>query len=200
MNRGNNRELQPPAFTPMQVEAPLPDVVRYVRTINRYKWGILLVVIAVGMIAAMYASSLRPIYRGTATVMIEQGKPKLVTNQELYDAFSGTTRDYFLTQFAIMKSRSLAERLVRVMELTHNPEYDPRQQPKPWYSSWLPAQFLSSGPQKAPSEEAIEESVVSQVMAHISLEPVKNTTLVKVSFDAHDPVLAERVPNTLAMI
>ena len=201
MNRISNRELQPPAFTPIEGEPPPPDVVRYLRTLNRYKWGILMVVIAVGMLAAMYASSLRPIYRSTATVMVEMGKPKVVTNQELYESFVGTTRDYFLTQFEIIKSRELAERLVRVMQLTKHPEFDPSKQPKPWYAEWMPAQFFpAAAPAKAQSEEALVDSVTSQVMAGITLEPVRNTQLVKLSFRSHDPVLAERVPNTLAMI
>jgi len=201
MNRVSSRELQPPAFTPIQGDPAPPDVVRYLRTLNRYKWGILMVVIAVGMLAAMYASSLRPVYRATATVMVEMGKPKVVSNQDLYEAFGGTTRDYFLTQFEIIKSRELAERLVRVMQLSKHPEYDPRQQAKPWYAAWVPAQFLpAAAPGPAPSEEGLEESVVAQVMGQISLQPVRNTQLVKLSFDSHDPVLAERVPNTLAMI
>ena len=200
MNRVSSRELQQPAFTPIQGEPAQPDIVRYLRTLNRYKWGILMVVIAVGMLAAMYASTLRPIYRSTATLMLEMGKPKVISTQDLYEAYNGTTRDYFLTQFEIIKSRDLAERLVRTMQLTKNPEYDPRQQSKPWYADWVPAQFLPAAPGKALSDEAIEESVVAQVMAHISLQPVKNTQLVKLNFDSHDPVLAERVPNTLAMI
>ena len=200
MNRVSNRELQLPAFTPIQGEPTPPDVVRYLRTLNRYKWGILLVVIAVGMLAAMYASSLRPIYRSTATVMLEMGKPKVISTQELFEAYNGTTRDYFLTQFEIIKSRELAERLVRTMQLTKHPEYDPRRQAKPWYADWVPAQFLPAAPGSAPSGEADEDSVVAQVMGGISLQPLKNTQLVKLSFDSHDPVLAERVPNTLAMI
>ncbi len=201
MNRVSNRELQLPAFTPIQGEPAPPDVVRYLRTLNRYKWGILMVVIAVGMLAAMYASSLRPIYRATATVMLEMGKPKVISTQELFEAYNGTTRDYFLTQFEIIKSRELAERLVRTMQLTKHREYDPTQQAKPWYADWVPAQFLpSAAPVKAPNQGDLEEGVVAQVMGQISLQPVKNTQLVKLSFDSHDPVLAERVPNTLAMI
>lgn len=200
MNRPSSRELQPPAFTPIQGDPPPPDVVRYLRTLNRYKWGILMVVIAVGMLAAMYASSLRPIYRATATVMLEMGKPKIVSPQEMFEAYNGTTRDYFLTQFEIIKSRELAERLVRVMQLTKHPEYDPRQVAKAWYADWVPVQFLPSASVKGPSEEGLEESVVAQVMGQFSLQPVRNTQLVKLSFDSHDPVLAERVPNTLAMI
>lgn len=204
MNRVSGKELPLPAFTPIQAEPTPPDLVRYLRTLNRYKWGILMVVIAVGMLASMYASSLRPIYRSTATVMVEMGKPKVVSTQELFEAYNGTTRDYFLTQFEIIKSRELTERLVRVMQLTKHPEYDPRQQAKPWYAQWVPAQFLPAAvptaPSQAPSEEDLLESVTSQVMGGISLQPVRNTQLVKLSFDSHDPVLAERVPNTLAMI
>jgi capsular exopolysaccharide synthesis family protein len=200
MNRISNQELQSPAFTPMQGEPAQPDFVRYLRTLNRYKWGILMVVVAVGMLASMYASSLRPVYRATATLMLEMGKPKVISNQDLYEAYNGTTRDYFLTQFEIIKSRDLAERLVRTMQLTKNPEFDARQQARPWYADWVPAQFLPAAPGKLPSAQASEESVVAQVMANISLQPVRNTQLAKLSFESHDPVLAERVPNTLAMI
>ena len=200
MDRASNRELQAPGFTPIDGDPPPPDLVRYLRTLNRYKWGILMVVIAVGMLAAMYASSLRPIYRSTATVMVEMGKPKVVSNQELYESFIGTTRDYFLTQFEIIKSRELAERLVRVMQLTKHPEYT-QHQTKPWYAEWLPAQFVPAAKTgRTPSEEELVESVTSQVMGGISLQPIRNTQLVKLSFDSHDPTLAERVPNTLAML
>jgi capsular exopolysaccharide synthesis family protein len=201
MNRASNRELQLPAFTPIEGEPTQPDFVRYLRTLNRYKWGILMVVIAVGMLAAMYASSLRPIYRSSATVMVEMGKPKVVSNADLYESFYGTTRDYFLTQFEIIKSRELAERLVRVMQLTKHPEYAPREGAKPWYADWVPAQFLKPVARAAaPGEQELVDSVTSQVMAGISLQPVRNTQVVKLSFESHDPVLAERVPNTLAMI
>src|SRR5512140_2472761 len=131
------------------------------------------------MLAAMYASSLRPVYRGTATLMIEQTKPKVVSNQELYDAYTGTTRDYFLTQFEIIKSRDFAEKLVRVMRLTTHPEYDPRQSAKAWYSDWVPEwmpERIFSTPSapsvQAPSEQDLEESVVNSVMGQLSLQPV----------------------------
>jgi len=200
MNNMSDLELQQPVFTPIQGEPAPPDLVRYLRTLNRFKWGILMVVIAVGMLAALYAYSLRPVYRATATVLIEQTKPKVVSNQELYDAYTGTTRDYFLTQFEIIKSRDFAERLVRVLQLTKHPDYDPRQRAEAWYSAWVPDGFLSTPSDQAPSAKDLEESVVASVMGQLTLQPLRNTQLVKVSFDSHDPVLAERVPNTLAMI
>ena len=51
--------------------------------------------------------------------MVEGSRPRSVTNggmsmEDMYVAYNGTTRDYYLTQFEIIKSRDFAERLVRV--------------------------------------------------------------------------------------
>lgn len=205
MNSAADHSRHAPRFIPDNAGPATPDLVRYLRILDRYKWGLLAVVLAVGTLATTYAFSLRPIYRGTATLLIEAEKPKIVTNDELYEALSSSTRDYFLTQFEIIKSRELAQRLVGAMQLTQHPEYDPRRSAKPWYAGWVPQQLLSTvlgkpTVEKAASEKDIEDAVVARVMAGISLQPMKNTQLVKINFDAHDPVLAQRVPNTLAMI
>jgi len=113
MNTLGEREL---VTTPAQSEDPAEtlDLVRYWRAVNRHRLGIILFVVAVGVLATVYAYSLAPVYRGTATVLLDPVRKKGVTNDELFAEYSGTTRDYFLTQTEIMKSRDYAERLVRV--------------------------------------------------------------------------------------
>lgn len=176
------------------------ELVRYWRAINRRRTGIILFIIAVGIVASLYAYSLRPVYRGTASVLLDPVRKKSVTNEDMYEAMTATTRDYYLTQIEVMKSRDLAERLVRVLNLSRHREYDPRQsQEKSWFGSVLPA-LRPAVPAVAPKEEDIIDGVTSQVMGGLSFQPVRNTQIVKISFEAHDPVLAERVPNTLAMI
>lgn len=177
------------------------DLVRYWRAINRHRLGIALFVIAVGVLATVYAYSLPPVYRGTATVLLDPVKKKAVTNEEIYADYYGTTRDYYLTQTEIMKSRDYADRLVRVLNLTRHRDYDPRQhQEKGWIASLLETFREETAPARQPTDEEIREGVVGQVMGQFSFQPVRNTQLVKVSFASHDPVLAERAPNTLAMI
>ncbi|MBS0335289.1 MAG: polysaccharide biosynthesis tyrosine autokinase [Proteobacteria bacterium] len=185
------------------------ELVRYWRAINRHRLGIALLVIAVGVLASIYSFSLQPIYRGTATVLLDPVRKKSVTNEEILDSMAGTPRDYYLTQIEIMKSRDYAERLVRVLNLTRHPAYDPRQQrtEKGWFGSLMerfkPSAKSEPQPEAASStasEDDIRDGVVSAVMGGISITPSRNTQLVKVSFDTSDPVLAERVPNALAMI
>jgi succinoglycan biosynthesis transport protein ExoP len=209
MNTLTRQELGSLKFEPHQPEIESLDLVRYWRAVARNKWRILALVVLVGVLAHLYSLTLPPVYRGTATVMVEGSRPRTtptgVSMEDLYVAYNGTTRDYYLTQFEIIKSRDFAEKLVRVMGLARNPEFDPRQAKKPWYAdlvrlpAWLsPGSTSANAP--APSDRDLEEGVVSDVMGRTSLQPVRNTQLVKVSFDARDPELAARVPNTLAMI
>lgn len=193
------------ASAPTGDPAETLELVRYWRAINRRRAGIVLFIIAVGVIASLYAYSLRPVYRGTATVLLDPVRKKSVTNEEMYEGLMGTPRDYYLTQIEIMKSHDLADRLVRVLNLSRHPDYDPRHvKEKGWFESTLDllrqATTPAAAPAAAPKEEDIIEGVTSRVMGAISVQPVRNTQIVKLSFDSHDPVIAERVPNTLAMI
>src|SRR6185503_6538658 len=201
MNTLTRQEMRGLAFEPQQPEIEQLDLVRYWRAISRNKWRILALTVLVGLVATLYAYSLPPVYRATATVIVEGSRTKGVSQEELYISYTGSTRDYYLTQFEIIRSREFAERLVRVMGLAKHPEFDPSKAPKPWYARLLPS-FGSSvpvAPASVPDPEA-EDRVIGAVMARTSLQPVRNTQLVKVSFDSGDAELAARVPNTLAVI
>ena len=138
MNTLTRQEMQGLAFEPQQPEIEQLDLVRYWRAIARNKWLILALVVLVGLIATLYAQSLAPVYRSTATLLVEGSRTKGVSAEELYVSYTGSTRDYYLTQFEIIKSREFAERLVRVMGLTKHPEFAPGLAAKPWYAGLLP--------------------------------------------------------------
>jgi capsular exopolysaccharide synthesis family protein len=200
MNTLTRQEMQGLAFEPQQPEIEQLDLVRYWRAIARNKWRILALVALVGLIATLYAYSLKPVYRATAAVLVEGSRPKGTgpSMEEMYVAYTGTTRDFYLTQFEIIKSREFAERLVRVMGLTQHPEFDPAKAPKSWLAALLPGSG-GAGTRKVSQADAFD-GVVDSVMARTTLQPVRNTQLVKISFDSGDPELAALVPNTLATI
>jgi capsular exopolysaccharide synthesis family protein len=209
MNMLTRQELSSLNFEPTQPEIESLDLVRYWRAIARNKWRILALVVLVGLLATLYAYSLTPIFRATATLMVEGSriKGKGLSEDDAYVTYEGSSRDYYLTQFEIIKSRAFAERLVRVMGLTKHPEFSPREAPKPWYAALVPGTLQGllpvskpSEPDVAPRSQDFEDGVVDAVTSRTSLQPVRNTTLVKISFDSIDPELAARVPNTLATI
>lgn len=175
------------------------DVVRYWRAIRRNFWRILLLVAAVGVLAQMYASSLPPVYRATATILVEASRPKIVSIEEVYNSMAGAHREFYQTQFEILRSRELAARLARRLKLAEHPALDPRQQPPAFYEKWLPRGFLGRGrEQKEAPPELIERQVVAAVQRGIAPQLVRNSQLIRISFDSTDPELAAAVPNALA--
>src|SRR2546426_11997091 len=153
-----------PDAPPEREEATL-DLVRYWRAIRRNKWRILALVMAIGVLAALYANSLPPLYRATATILIDIQKPKIVSIEEVYNRIAGN-REFYQTQLEIMKSRELAAKLVKKMKLAEHPLLDPRKQPPPWWNEWLPDGFLIHAPAGSTvPAEATEQRVAGAVQA-----------------------------------
>ena len=200
MNTVSERDLARGEFLPHEPEPGTLDVVRYWRAVNRNKWRIAALIVAVGLLATQYAFSLHPVYRGTATMLVEQTRQKVVSADELFAAISGSTRDYFMTQFEILKSRDLAEKLVKRMKLAQHPGFNQPAPAPPWYSSLLPEGLVSRKAAPKPSGESLEQAVIGQVLDGISVQPVRNTQLVRLTFESHDPELAASVPNMLASV
>lgn len=71
MNTLNRQELEGFSFEPQQPEIEQLDLVRYWRALARNKWRISPLVLLVGLIATLYAYSLPPVYRASATLMVE---------------------------------------------------------------------------------------------------------------------------------
>jgi succinoglycan biosynthesis transport protein ExoP len=176
------------------------DMVRYWRAIARNKWRILALVAAVGILAQMYASSLPPIYRATATILVEASKPKLVSIEEVYSSMAGAQKEYYQTQLEILKSRELAAKLVRQMKLTEHPQYKPGAQPPAFYEKWLPKSLAGDNAAAVATPDQIERRVIRAVQGGIGLQLVRNSQLMRISFDSHDAELAAAVPNALADI
>lgn len=188
-----------------------PDMLQMWQTIWRRKWGILALILIVMMVAALGTFAVTPTYRATATLLIEQKKANVVSIEQVYGA-EGTGNEYLETQFQLLKSRALAERVVRRLELTSHPEFDPRQQDGPLidvrgllagFSSVAeanPATGTQSLPENAggPSEAKIFDEVTRELMARVTIEPMGKSQLVKVMVDMTDPELATHAANALA--
>jgi succinoglycan biosynthesis transport protein ExoP len=173
------------------------DLVRYWRAINRNKWRIAALVAAVTVLAVLYAQSLQHVYRATATILVETSKPKVVSIEEVYSGSMGSY-EYLYTQAGILQSRELAARVVRKLHLAQHASSTAGPASPPWYARFLPDALVSRPPQAPPSPEALEQALAGAVQGGIEVRPVRNSQLLQISFESHDPRLAAQVPNTLA--
>lgn len=185
------------------------DLLKLWNSLWRRKWSILSLVLAVMMVAALAVLVVTPIYRAAATLLIEQKAAKVVSIEQVY-GLDGMGNEYLQTQFELLKSRALAERVVRQLNLTTHPEFDPRQQPEPLIDlSWLRSalNFHKVVPVTLPGdledEEALSEAeifdeVVKQFMAVTSVSQQGKSQLVTISVEMADPRTAALAANALA--
>lgn len=169
------------------------DLLEYWRTLVKHKWSIMGLALAIGLLATLVAYNMTPIYRSTATIMIQTERPKILSIQDIYKAEQGTNEDFYQTQVEILKSRDLAERVVKKLNLSSNLLLDPRQK-KP--SSW--SKWFSSSETKPITDAEANKAVIAEVEAGLNIEPVRNSQIIKISFDSPDKALAAEIPNALA--
>lgn len=185
------------------------DLLQLWQTIWRRKWSILALVMVVMMVAVLVVLSLTPIFRAGSTLLIEQKAAKVLSIEQVY-GLEGNSSEYLQTQFELLKSRALAERVVRELNLTTHPEFDPRQQPEPLIdirgllanfslNKALPVTLpedLEEGVD--PAEAQIFSEVTEAFMKRISIVPQGKSQLVRVEVEMADARMAAKAANALA--
>ncbi|PTQ89079.1 GumC family protein [Agitococcus lubricus] len=177
------------------------DLRHYWNVVARFKWGIIGLAIAITVATAFVVSTVRPVYRATATLMIEQKQGKTLTSLDDVYGTDGGKEYYLQTQFEILKSRELATRVVTELNIANHPDYLPRSEAeKSWWQQIDWRQLLPRGHQSnpIPSDEEKLTLLVDRFMANLSIEPIRQTQLVKISFESHDRSLTAAVANAMA--
>lgn len=179
-----------------------PEYIAYWRAITMRKWSILALAMLVAVITSVAVSQMVPVYRSSATVLIETDRAKLLPSADAYSV-GAYYREYFQTQAELLKSGEVAQRVVTKLKLAEHPEFDPRQTKPSSLETWmgehapqLKALFWSPPP--VLNEASVEGQVRKRYADRLTIEPVRQSQLIKVSFDAHDASLAAAVANATA--
>ena len=157
------------------------------RVLQRRRRLILVVATAVLVLGALRSFLTRPVYVGTARILIERENPKVLSFKEVAEIDSGRD-DYFQTQYKLLQSRSLARRVIEAEKLLEDPEFGGPRDP-----AAVKALLASK-----PGEAADLEGVIDSFLERLSVQPDKNSRLVNVAFSSNAPALAARVANAQA--
>jgi succinoglycan biosynthesis transport protein ExoP len=180
------------------VEAPterraLPNLQDYLRVLYRHKWGVIGLAVLGAAASALHAWSQVPIYRATSTVLIERQAARFVSIDPVYQTSQGFDfGEYYQTQYEILRSRPIAERVVRRLGV----EAFARPPAEPGFSlsRWLPG---GDAPAAEPSELERFEGAVGLVQGSLSVQPIRNSQLVRINFEGPDAELITKLANTL---
>lgn len=182
------------------------DYLQYLKVINRYKWRVLLLAIAVSILTAIMTMKMTPIYSATATLLIEADQAKAISFEEAI-GLGANRKEYFSTQLEILKSHQLAKLVIEHLHL------------QPPNESSVKASLLSKLkasipfiPQKNKSSvtastlteqqraEQKQHAFTSAFLSRLSLSPIKNTQLVNITYQSNDPQLAANAANAFGDI
>lgn len=180
------------------------ELLKLWRTIWAQRVGIIASVFVVGALAAGVASTLTPVYRATATVLVDDNPNKVVSFDTTPSVQEKNTQ-FLDTQVELLRSRALAQEVIQKLGLATDPQFDPRQ------TSGLRSQVMGAFARvglsdlalkvfgaKAPLSDAQAlEQITNDFMDHVSVQAVSKTQLIKVQVDLTDPVKAAQAANAL---
>src|SRR6185369_8893225 len=187
------------------------------RIVLKHKWTLLIVIVLACAVAAIRTFLSTPLYRSTVILQIERVAPRVVSfNNDVNQDQQGSDESTSLkTQYELLKSRSLAERVIDELHLDQSKPTTPA----PGSEAQAPAagdnstaetgeakvdylDRLLSGyrklthPSSKDNEVLGREKVVRTFLKSLTVEPVRSSRLIKLHADNNSPELAARIANT----
>src|SRR6516164_10030759 len=179
---------------------------RYLGLALRYRWLILFcctISLAIGFILTY---SQTPIYQATVTVEIDRQAARVVRVQGAQDDYlSGADNlRFYQTQYDLLRSRSQAERVAADLDLAAASDFlNP-----PSTSAWGKLRGLifrsantqtdNEGKREAGNLEQRKTAAALMVQYGLTVMPVPNSNMVRISFDSPSPEWAQRIANGVA--
>ncbi len=155
------------------------DLLEYARVVVKRKWVLVTFAAVLMALAAVYSFTRKPLYRATATLLIDEPGASLLNIQDILNAGAYYRSDYlgtyFNTQLRLLTSRSLAERVSKRLNIAARPEFRPAR----------------------PAAGAGDASYAYDILGGLSIAPIPETRLVYVSYVSPHAALSADVVNAL---
>jgi capsular exopolysaccharide synthesis family protein len=164
------------------------DVRAYWRTIVRRRWLVIPFFVAAVLVTAIVSLRQTKIYDATCTVVIDLAAPRVLDKdvQEVAESGSGGywySREYYETQYRVIASRAVAQRVTDKLQLGANDRF--------LRTDGIPDPAVRARARQGRDPVAI-------IQGNLKVEPVKDSRIVKIRYPDPDPQLAAIIANTVA--
>ena len=164
----------------------LRDYWNVVRRRRALAFLVFLLIVAAGVARVVLV---RPRYEATAQILIEREIPSVLEFEQSPRA-SQAWDDFYQTQYRLLQSRLLARQVVERLGLLHDPEFGgPRSTAE-----------VNAAHEAPPGRSPVMEEAIGAYLARLEIEPIRDSQMVEVRFQALRPDLAAQAVNTLAEV
>jgi capsular exopolysaccharide synthesis family protein len=170
---------------------------KYLGLALKHRWMILGILVAATMIGFAVTYTSTPMYRAIATIQVDREVAKVV-KVDAPDTMAdvGDNARFYQTQYDLLKSHSLAQKVAADLDLGNAPSFLHPKSSSPWGRLWesvFPVRTIASG-----DFEGRKAVAAAMVQGGIGVTPMLNSRLVKISFDNADPEWAYKISNGVA--
>lgn len=170
-----------------------PPLLRYWHAILRHKIAIAAIVAVTLMIGILFTLLTTPYYTATSRIEINRSQDKVTNVEGLQQEDTGQNLEFYQTQYALLESRSLAERVARAQNLATRDSFFEAFGIDPEGSSLLTAK---ANPNSAAERNRRLKLATDILIEHISISPIRGSSLVDVSFESPSIKLSADLANS----
>ncbi len=186
-----NQQLSPPEVLQTVESEEEIDLTRWIEAFRRRK-KLLFVVLGAVMAMSILLYLITPKkYQASTTIQIERKMASVVSAESLMSVESyADAQSFYPTQYKLLESRGLAERVVQNLRLADDPIFNPKR-----------GELAAGG---EPEEISVDDDeralgdLAKRLLDGLNVKPVRNTRLVEIAYRAPAPDLATRVANGVA--
>ncbi|MBY6211325.1 polysaccharide biosynthesis tyrosine autokinase [Microbulbifer agarilyticus] len=175
------------------------DLVALFFAVYERKWFIIAFAILMTVVAYFSVQNIPDRYQATATLLLGGNQANLVSIRDVYEA-GVQRREFLMTQVEMLRSRGIAARVVDDLDLVNHEIFN--QAPKSSLKANIKSLFgIEAAVQNAGPEEKARiqrERIINIIAKNIKVSPVRNTKLIKLSYESYSPSLAAAIPNAVA--
>ncbi|MCL4759266.1 MAG: polysaccharide biosynthesis tyrosine autokinase [Rhodocyclaceae bacterium] len=171
----------------------------YWAIIVKRKWTVItfFTIVVMSVITATFLMT--PIYRSSLTLQIDRQEAKVVEFQTVTPTeMPSDAREFYQTQYELLQSRALAQRVIDQLNLGAHPLFAPRQNES---IRAIVRDWFGVNDKSVASRDAVDierNRVVKQYLDQLKIDPVRNSRLVKIHFESPDAALAARIVNAIS--
>jgi len=186
-------------YMPKEDTFPIQEVLS---VLLRRKKILIASVLLCGFLGVYFAFTMTPVYRANATVVVGLKTPEVFSGEQVM-ALDSERENYYKTQTAMLKSRSLAKTIIQKLNLDQSPEFNR----KASFIDWSPivdeikSLLTQIGLGKnSPELEAQKKDpyfeLINKFLLRLKINLIEGSHMVEIGFEGYSPPVVAEIVNT----
>ncbi len=187
------------AAFPLAVNSPAETgsislIRQYLRIAMRWRYLILGITVASLVLGLIVTLLMTPKYTAVSTVEISREADKVTNFQGVNREAGAADQEFYQTQYGLLRSRSLSERVASELRLVDDPKFFERFK----YASDMPAFRMSNGRYPVNGRTERQRVAGEILLRNLSIDPIRLSSLVDIGFTSPDGAFSAKVATNWA--